>query len=396
MRCIGRGLLIVSLTLAALAAGACPARAQPFGQRAGEFWHRLCGPSPLLDSTRIFQPFKGWGAGVVYGLTDQQVHVGSEGDFSSGEHGGHILTTINLHLLDDIGHSVGVYGRYGPIQLGFNRQIGRQEGHHRSYTFKWLGNFFCLDARYISYTSRLGGDIFMRAVDFPNTALTGYRSSVDVNEGSLANVSMAVVNGIYAFNRKRFAYRAAYNGRVVQRRSAGSFLVAAKYMYGNFQLDASDLVLVSLVNGLARFETSQFSLGAGYSFNWVPYHRDAVSPHDLRGLRNLTINVTAVPLLTLFNAITSHQYAFKSETFDYEMENSEKYRTFSRIQPNFTARAAICYNTGRFYINVWTDYTRFVFRSRTHSFSVSNGDMDLVQNGEFSSWTAYLQLNYRF
>lgn len=183
---------------------------------------------------------------------------------------------------------------------------------------------------------------------------------------------------------------------MVQRRSAGSFLVAAKYMYGNFQMDASDKVLVSLVNGLARFETSQFSLGAGYSFNWVPYHRDAVSPHDLRGLRNLTVNVTAVPMLTLLNAITSHQYAYESKTFDYVMDDAQKYRMYSRIQPNFTARAAICYNTGRFYVNVWADYTRFVFRNRARTFSLADGDIALAQHGEFSSWMVNLQLNYRF
>ena len=396
MRCPGRKLSIVLLTLAALAAGACPGRAQTFGQRVGELWQRFCGPSPLLDSTRIFQPFKGWGAGVVYSVTGEQVHVHSEGDFTSGLHGGQILSSIDLYLLENVGQSVGVYGRYGPIQLGFNRHIGRQEGYHRSFNFKWLGNFFCLDARYISYKSLLGGDISMRAVDFPNTALTGFRSSINVQDGSFATVSTAVVNGIYAFNRRRFSYRAAYNGRVVQRRSAGSFLVAAKYMYGNFQLDASNPVLVTLVNGLARFETSQFSLGAGYSFNWVPYHRNAVSPHDLRGLRNLTVNVTAVPMLTLFNAITTHQYAFASTTFDYMTDDPEKYRTYSRIQPNFTARAAICYNTGRFYVNVWTDYTRFMFRNKPRSFTLSTGEIELTQNGEFSSWMVSLQLNYRF
>ena len=380
----------------ALAAGSFPAGAQTFGQRLGDLWQRLCGPNPSLDSTRIFQPFKGWGAGVVYSMTGEQVRINTDGDFTSGEHGGHVLSTIDLYLLNDVGHSVGVYGRYGPIQLGFNRHIGRQEGYHRSFNFKWLGNFFCLDARYISYQSLLGGDISMRAVGYPNTSLTGYRSSIEVDRRSIATISTAVVNGIYAFNRKRFAYRAAYNGRVVQRRSAGSFLVAAKYMYGNFQLDASDMVLVSLVNGLARFETSQFSLGAGYSFNWVPYHRDAVSQHDLRGLRNLTFNLTAVPMLTLFNAITSHQYAFRSETFDYVMDDAQKYRSFSRIQPNFTTRAAVCYNTGRFYVNLWADYTRFVFQNRNRTFPVSTGEMDLAQRGDFSSWMVNLQLNYRF
>lgn len=364
--------------------------------KVASLWHRLCGPSPLLDSTRIFQPFKGWGAGVVYSLTDEQVHVISEGNYTSAEHGGHLYSVIDLYLLDGVGHSVGVYGRYGPIQLGFNRHVGREQGYHRTYNLKWLGNFFCLDARYVSYQSLLGGDISMRAEGYPNTALTGYRSSIRVDDKSFATVSMAVINGIYAFNRKRFSYRAAYNGRVVQRRSAGSFLVAAKYMYGNFQMDASDKVLVSLVNGLARFETSQFSLGAGYSFNWVPYHRDAVSPHDLRGLRNLTVNVTAVPMLTLLNAITSHQYAYESKTFDYVMDDAQKYRMYSRIQPNFTARAAICYNTGRFYVNVWADYTRFVFRNRARTFSLADGDITLAQHGEFSSWMVNLQLNYRF
>ena len=360
----------------------------------GDIWRRLCAPNPSLDSTRIFQPVKGWGAGISYGLVGEQVRIVSDGDLSLTEDATHVRYTTDLFLKNEATHSIGYYGRYGPIQLGLNHEIGLKEGHHKSFNFKWLGNFFCLDARYVTYRSMLDGTISVDLINYPDPNLTGNKGSAAVEPGTLATMSTVVINGIYAFNRKHFAYRSAYNGRVVQRRSAGSFLVAAKYMYGNFEIDDSNPVLMNLITGLGRYETRQFSLGAGYSFNWVPYHRDAVSPRDLRGLRNLTFNVTAIPMLTLVNALTTYQYAFQG-TFQ-KKDDMTTYRTFGRIQPNFTARASICYNTGRFYVNVWADYTRFVFQNTPRSFSSEIGNMTLTQNGEFSSWMVTLQLNYRF
>lgn len=39
----------------------------------------------------------------------------------------------------------------------------------------------------------------------------------------------------------------------------------------------------------------QASIGAGYSFNFVPYHRD---------MHNLTINLTGLPMLNVLNKLT--------------------------------------------------------------------------------------------
>lgn len=105
-------------------------------------------------------------------------------------------------------------------------------------------------------------------------------------------LKMIVMEALYALNRKDFSYAAAFRGNQVQRRSAGSFMLSAKYLQCEVQDDGSDAIS-NLAFGLTRQAASQLSLGAGYSYNFVALHRQGA---DEKSLRNLTFNLTALPL----------------------------------------------------------------------------------------------------
>jgi len=358
----------------------------------GTLWQRLSGPNPKLDSTYIFQPFKGWGGALAYEVADNDVVIDSKEDYYDGDY--HSLIGFSLDMNSRVAHSVGANVMFGPIQLGFLREVGSVEKRNRTFAFRWIANFFALDVRYKDYFSMPGGAMTIEVLAPEDRAEKW--DPIPVAATMMAESKTLVVNGIYAFNRHRFSYRAAYNSRAIQRRSAGSFIVGAKYMYGATVIDSQDVTVIALSNGLGRFTTHEISVGAGYSFNWVPYHRDAVGSKDLRGLRNLTLNVTAVPLLTFYNRVISEAYA-EDGLFRYKDEIARRYFLNGRIMPNFTARAGICYSTGHFYVTLGGEYTCFGFHLKPKEQTSASGvRTSLVQQGMFSSWNVNLRLNYRF
>ena len=355
-------------------------------------WQRLCGPNPKLDSVYIFQPYKGWGGGLIYEMAENGAMIDSREDFYDGDY--HSVIDFSLVMDSRVAHSLGANVMFGPIQLGFLREVGSVEKRNRTFAFRWIANFFALDVRYKDFFSTPGGTVSIEVLSPEEQAEK--MDPIPIASTRMAESRSLVVNGIYAFNRHCFSYRAAYNSRAIQRRSAGSFIVGAKYMYGATVIDSQDVTVIALSNGLGRFTTHEISVGAGYSFNWVPYHRDAAGSKDLRGLRNLTLNITAVPLLTFYNRVISEAYA-EDGYFRYKDEIARRYFLNGRIMPNFTARAGICYSTGHFYATLGGEYTRFGFRLKPKEQTSAGGvRTSLVQQGMFSSWNVNLRLNYRF
>jgi hypothetical protein len=84
---------------------------------------------------------------------------------------------------------------------------------------------------------------------------------VELPDGML-HVQTLNLNTYYAFNNRRFSYPAAFSQSYIQRRSAGSFLLAAS---GMWQQATFDWEL-----GL-KFKMTDIGIGAGYGYNYVPH-----------------------------------------------------------------------------------------------------------------------------
>ena len=72
------------ILFAALGLGAWTASAQTRG--VAGLWQRLCGPNPKLDSVYIFQPYKGWGGGLIYEMAENGAMIDSREDFYDGDY----------------------------------------------------------------------------------------------------------------------------------------------------------------------------------------------------------------------------------------------------------------------------------------------------------------------
>jgi len=112
------------------------------------------------------------------------------------------------------------------------------------------------------YGRRFGFDvIYQDAKNFTGWYEEGNRGRTDLPEDIL-EVRTLNLNAYYAFNSRRFSYPAAFSQSYIQRRSAGSFLLAASAMVQRANLDLAED---------QKLKTTNIGIGAGYGYNYVPH-----------------------------------------------------------------------------------------------------------------------------
>ena len=275
---------------------------------------------------------------------------------------------------------------YGDLAINLGFEVGKPSSKRNTYfNFGTAGSYYGARVQYYKTHEYVEGMLRFEDDEFPSIKLTSENP---------CQTRDLIIDGFYAFNRRKFVYTSTYGGRIVQRRSVGSWMVAAKYLQGVFTLN--DEVQASLLNQLSSYSTKQGLLGAGYSYNWVALHRD---PRDLKtwkGLQNLTVNVTAVPMISLFNDLYTSKGTGKAKT-----------RTHYSGRPAFspTLRVGICYAWDRFYVSIQTSYNRFGFHGadtvsesyiKTDSGEQYRQQRKVSTRGAFFDLTSKVQVNVRF
>lgn len=339
-------------------------------------------PNKYLDSAYVFQPFKGWNFSTTYKGRWDGAGIKVPIEFSvEGE--SKLLANLNLSLIDDITNHVGFGGGYGPINLGFSFAVGHRNKKDKHFSFDWADTRFAIQFSYSKI--RDTGTCTIQMDGFEPASVSDLTSTA----------SLWRVGGFYIFNHKKFSYPSAYTGKLVQRKSAGSFLVGAKYLHGNIMLPEKQTIVSSMVLNLIGYSTYQVSLGAGYSFNWVLYHRDAVSGKKIDHLRNLTFNITAIPLLTFVNEM---RMTHLTDT------GKEIIPVHGHLQPNILGKVGLCYAFGHFYINGGFEYNYNIFNSGQLSrddLSLSRASEDvyfyrLNIKGHLANCVGSVEFHYRF
>ena len=102
--------------------------------------------------------------------------------------------------------------------------------------------------------------------------------STEVDEGDFTfgnpiNIRSLFLNGYYVFNGKRYSQGAAYNQVVIQRKSAGSFLLGVTAYASQVELNTSNRnagVIHAITDSLGSISLGKISVGLGYGYNWVP------------------------------------------------------------------------------------------------------------------------------
>lgn len=343
----------------------------------------------LVDSSFIYQPRNRFTLGV-FG-TGQQADFNANADFRIDDsYEGVALEGVSSYdLKERLCTKIGLEAGYGNFSLGYSLEIGRRSANKkRSFGLAFMGRAWGVRFNYFKITNPFTTGLTIGEVGDENYFHDEYTKE---DEAELINFN---IDGYYVFNNKRFAYPAAYKMGFVQRHTAGSWLLTARYMQGSIYTPPESVL--GSYNIVDCFSTMQASVGGGYSVNFVLWHRD---PTDLRdhGLRNLTINLTALPVLTLFNYLKTTSYEF-DEHGDNTGESTTKLICYP--MPNYIGSAAISLSLGRVYISTQFTYNLFYFRSND-AFNAKHMVIPdyvdkLSYRGTFNDWTLKSLVVYRF
>lgn len=157
---------------------------------------------------------------------------------------------------------------------------------------KLMGKYRDFELNFNSYGRRFGFDIIYQ--DAKN--FTGCHDHEGMNRITLPDGLLSMktlnLNAFYVFNSRRFSYPAAFSQSYIQRRSAGSFLLAASGMGQRATLDWEQEMKLKMTN---------VGLGAGYGYNYVPgrgwlLHLSALPTFIVYSNTSMSFGDTRIPL----------------------------------------------------------------------------------------------------
>ena len=126
---------------------------------------------------------------------------------------------------------------------------------------KLMGKYSDFELNFNSYGRRFGFDIiYQDAKNFTGWHDYDGMDRIELPDGMLS-VKTLNLNAFYVFNSRRFSYPAAFSQSYIQRRSAGSFLLAASGMGQHATLNWDQEMKLKMTN---------IGIGAGYGYNYVP------------------------------------------------------------------------------------------------------------------------------
>ena len=218
-----------------------------------------------------------------------------------------------LKLEQPMSTSVGVWVGYRGLGIGYSQSLTKHSGY-----------YFSLSSTGASY----GVTFSLRSFDTDDLSAKLNLSYIDesFSEKNDDYVSYAPIkvktmflDGYYVFNGKRYSQAAAYNQSVIQRRSAGSFLLGLSWYQSSIDFSNKlngDIILSS--NNIGKIKVHQGNIGIGYGYNWVP-------------ARNWLMNIMVMPTVAFYNRVKVTKYAsnynffiLDSETEDYGTWDPEK------------------------------------------------------------------------
>lgn len=333
------------------------------------------------DPAYIALPRKKWA--VSYNTNVDQMRL----TLSSGVH-----TTVGtvdvdfdmyMKIRQKVTTSMGLWAGYRGFGFGYSLSLTGNEGTNIGVSI--ASRAFGLNARFcrFKHDTPAFGVKDVRVNGLPHESAD---SEHDYLLSSPMSITSLVIDGYYIFNRKRFSYSAAYNQSTVQLRSAGSPIVGLMFYYQKYDPNLDLTVpLISnpdvsesflLVRNITTFKVYQGSIGAGYTYNWVP-------------ARGWVINITAMPVLTLLNRFTAHRYDTTSEgkiqdgTYNITLADRGEQSYGGRVRLNVDVKAAVCY---------WLKDWFFTASAQAHYF---RGSYEPVTTKYFD-WTAKASIGFTF
>ena len=158
------------------------------------------------------------------------------------------------HISSDLKGTLSVGATYMGLSLGFALNPGALIGRYKDY-----------EINVTSYGNRFGFEyIYQHARNFEGWGQVDNGPHTDI---PTAMISMYTtnINAYYAFGGRRFSYPAAFTQSYIQRRSAGSWMLAASFQTQNLHSHADTTDGTQQLN----LKVTNFGIGGGYGHNFV-------------------------------------------------------------------------------------------------------------------------------
>ena len=156
---------------------------------------------------------------------------------------------------------------------------------------KLMGKYHDYELNFNSYGRRFGFDIiYQDAKNFMGWHDHEGRERITLPDG--LQVKTLNLNAFYVLNSRRFSYPAVFSQSYIQRRSAGSFLLAVSGQGQKAKFDGERAMELKVTN---------VGLGAGYGYNFVPkqgwlLHLSALPTFIVYSKTSMTFDDIRVPL----------------------------------------------------------------------------------------------------
>lgn len=329
-----------------------------------------------VDPRYIEVPEKPWRVILRYKANMVNVDYDNSIDFPATNE----YSEWNLHFEPPVATSIGFWAGYRGTGLSFSLPLTKNAGRYFSISSTGAKYGFNFRLRRFNTSSAT-----LSATDYKDGIRDGDGYHDEQELAAPVWIRSVYVNGYYVFNGRRYSQAAAYNQSVIQRRSAGSFLLGATWYQSSFDYsDISNFLFMMVGHGVHRIKVHQANIGFGYGYNFVPF-------------RGLVINAMAMPTFSVYNRVKVYKYDFNfdvtspvTEVDDYGEFDSETktwangkthkpfymYKegdllgcwevdpetTYTWLRLNLDLRLGIAYNWSRYFIGLQAQYNNFSYK----------------------------------
>lgn len=180
------------------------------------------------------------------------------------------------------------------------------------------------------------------------------------NENNAVVITNAKLSIWYALNAVRYNHNAAIKQSYIQKKTAGSILVHASYMFSHIQLEdtimvdgASAPTFPSMMSGMNGLQTRQIAIGIGYGINYTPNHGKVV------------LHASAAAMLVTYSL--NHISYYLPDSLRKELPSSDP---MFRIQSSYpvhvtgNVRAAVSWEINKYvHLSAWATGEHIRFKS---------------------------------
>lgn len=279
------------------------------------------------------------------------------------------------------GYKIGPYVGWHWIFLGYTVDISTL-GREKSKK---------VETEFSLYSSMLGCDLLYRKTgsDFTMRKATGYDQDISQYYGSGFDgikVSLIGLNAYYIANHKHFSLPAAFSQSTRQIRSAGSWKFGFSITQHKIDIDYQKLneqILGGLSKDMqvSKMKYMDYSLSAGYAYNWV-FHKDWLLSIDIAPSLGYKRTNRSIWRKTIDTPSDNSTSSIVTDPND----NTRLYQAlFERgnINCNLTGRLGVVWNNSRNYAGASLIVHSFNYRYK-----------ELSMHNTFLSFNLYAGLNF--